>query len=402
MPAGKISDVERIKIILKSGKDQSLMRYHPWVFSGAIKKIHGNPAEGDIVDVFDNKDTFLGTGHYQPGSIAVRILTFQKEDPDSDFFVRAVERAVEFRRSLGLFKNPALNVFRLVNAEGDNLPGLVIDWYNGVAVIQMHSVGMYRIRNTLAEILSGILGNELKAVYDKSENTIPYMSGIKPLNEYLSGSDPGKIRVTEYGHHFSVDLVSGQKTGFFIDQRENRRLLQDYSAGKRVLNMFGYTGGFSVYAMKNASLVHTVDSSAQATAFADENVRINYGDDTRHGSITTDAFSYLGDIKDKYDLIILDPPAFAKHNNVLANALQGYKRLNMKAIGQIAPGGIIFTFSCSQVVSRENFRKSVFAAAANTGRKVRILHQMSQPPDHPVSIYHPEGEYLKGLVLQVE
>lgn len=402
MPARKISDVERIKIMLKSGKDQSLKRYHPWVFSGAIKKILGTPAEGDLVDVYDNKDTFLGTGHYQPGSIAIRILTFHSEDPGFDFFSGAMERAVAYRRSLGLFNNPDLNVFRLVNAEGDNLPGLVIDWYNGVAVIQMHSVGMYRIRNTLTEILFKILGEDLKAVYDKSENTIPYMSGIKPLNEYLLGSDKGKIKVTEYCHHFSVDLVSGQKTGFFIDQRENRRLLQDYSAGRRVLNMFGYTGGFSVYAMKNASLVHTVDSSAQATALADENIQINYGNDTRHRSITTDAFSYLDDIKDKYDLIILDPPAFAKHNNVLANALQGYKRLNMRAIGQIAPGGIIFTFSCSQVVSRENFRKSVFAAAANTGRKVRILHQMSQPPDHPVSIYHPEGEYLKGLVLQVE
>ncbi len=398
----KTCDVERIKIVLKSGKEQSLMRCHPWVFSGAIKKIFGNPAEGDVVDVYDNNDSFLGSGHYQPGSIAVRILTFRNENIDSDFFLSALERAVSFRSYIGFFSNPELNVFRLVNAEGDNLPGLIIDWYNGVAVMQMHSVGMFRIRKMIADILIKILGNELKAVYDKSENTIPYMSGVKPVNEYLYGSDPGILTVSEYGHKFRIDLVSGQKTGFFIDQRENRRLLGSYTAGRRVLNMFGYTGGFSVYAMENASLVHTVDSSASATALADENVMINFGNDARHSSFTTDAFGYLEGIKDKYDLIILDPPAFAKHNNVLTNALKGYKRLNMKAIENIAPGGVIFTFSCSQVVSRENFRKSVFVAAANTGRKVRILHQMSQPPDHPVSIYHPEGEYLKGLVLYVE
>ena len=394
--------MERIKIVLKPGKEQSLMRYHPWVFSGAIRNIYGNPEEGDLVNVYSNEDSFLGSGHYQPGSIAVRILVFHNEDPGSDFLLSGIERAVSYRRSLGLFNNPELNVFRLVNAEGDNLPALIIDWYNGVAVMQMHSLGMFRIRKTIADILIRVLGSELKAIYDKSENTIPYMSGVRAENEYLFGSDTGNLTVTEYGNKFRIDLVSGQKTGFFIDQRENRRLLQDYTTGKRVLNMFGYTGGFSVYAMKNASVVHTVDSSASATALADENVVINYPDDSRHSSFTTDAFSYLDGIKGKYDLIILDPPAFAKHNNVLANALQGYKRLNRKAIGQIAPGGIIFTFSCSQVVTRENFRKSVFAAAANTGRKVRILHQMSQPPDHPVNIYHPEGEYLKGLVLQVE
>lgn len=394
--------MERIKIVLKSGKEQSLMRFHPWVFSGAIKTISGNPSEGDLVDVYNNNDYFLGTGHYQPGSIAVRILTFRNEDTGSDFFLSAIERAVLYRRSLGLFSTPSLNVFRLVNAEGDNLPGLIIDWYNGIAVMQMHSLGMFRIRKTIADILVKILGGDLKAVYDKSENTIPYMSGVRAENEYLYGSDPGKLTVDEYGNKFRVDLISGQKTGFFIDQRENRKLLQDYTSGKRVLNMFGYTGGFSVYAMKNASLVHTVDSSASATALAGENVMINFGDDNRHSAITTDAFGYLDGIKDKYDLIILDPPAFAKHNNVLTNALQGYKKLNMKAIGQVARGGIIFTFSCSQVVTRENFRKSVFVAAANTGRRVRILHQMSQPPDHPVNIYHPEGEYLKGLVLQVE
>ena len=267
--------------------------------------------------------------------------------------------------------------------------------------MQMHSVGMYRLRKEFAEILKNLLGDKLKAVYDKSEGTIPHMSGITAINEFLYGnSDP--VVVTENGFRFKIDWTTGQKTGFFIDQRENRKLLGNYTEGKSVLNMFGYTGGFSVYAMKNASLVHTVDSSASATDLANENIKLNYGDDKRHEAFKTDAFEFLNDIKDKYDLIILDPPAFAKHNNVLANALQGYKRLNMKAIEQISPGGIIFTFSCSQVVTRENFRKSVFAAAANTGRRVRILHQLSQPPDHPVNIYHPESEYLKGLVIYVE
>lgn len=393
--------MERVKIVLKSGKDQSLLRFHPWVFSGAIKKIYGNPVEGDIVDVFDNKDAFLGVGHYQPGSIAVRILSFDNVSPDSDFFRKRIISAIEYRSSLGLIGNKLTNVFRLVHAEGDNLPGLIIDYYNGVAVMQMHSVGMYRMRKEIASVLSELLGDRLTAVYDKSESTIPFMSGIKGANEFLTGySDP--VVVTEEGNKFRVDWSTGQKTGFFIDQRENRKILLDFSKGRDVLNMFGYTGSFSVYAMNNARTVHTVDSSYSAIKLADENIRLNFGDDKRHESFEVDAFEYLNDIKDKYDLIILDPPAFAKHNNVLSNALQGYKRLNMKAIEQIRSGGIIFTFSCSQVVSRENFRKSVFAAAANTGRKVRIIHQLSQPPDHPVNIYHPESEYLKGLVIYVE
>lgn len=378
-----------------------MRRFHPWIFSGAIKKIHGEPVEGDIVEVFDNKDEFLAVGHYQPGSIAVRILSFEKAEPDIDFFRDKIDAAFKYRRSLGLTDDPGLNVFRLVHAEGDDLPGLIIDYYNGVAVMQMHSVGMYRLRNDFASILKDLLGDDLTAVYDKSEGTIPYMSGIKGSNDYLFGN-PGTVIVTEYGFRFRVDSEGGQKTGFFIDQRENRKLLLEYAGGRNVLNMFGYTGAFSVYAMKSAALVHTVDSSAGAVELADENIRLNYGDDDRHQSFVADAFEFLNDIGDKYDLIILDPPAFAKHNNVLANALQGYKRLNMRAMERIRPGGIIFTFSCSQVVTKENFRKSVFAAAANTGRKVKILHQMSQPPDHPVSIYHPESEYLKGLVLWVE
>jgi len=393
--------VERVRIILKSGKDQSVRRFHPWIFSGAIKKIYGSPAEGDMVDVFDNKDTFLATGHYQPGSIAIRILTFDALEPDIDFFRGRIRDAVNYRKSIGLSGKSDTNVFRIVHAEGDFLPGLIIDYYNGVTVMQMHSVGMYRLRREFAEIIRDILGDRVTAVYDKSEDTIPHMSGIEAVNGFLHGNS-GPVKITENGFQFMVDFTSGQKTGFFIDQRENRKLLAGYTGDKCVLNMFGYTGGFSVYAMKNARSVHTVDSSAPAIDLANENIRINFGDDKRHESIKTDAFSYLDNIRDKYDLIILDPPAFAKHNNVLANALQGYKRLNLKAIDQIRPGGIIFTFSCSQVVSRENFRKSVFAAAANTGRRVRILHQLSQPVDHPVNIYHPESEYLKGLVLYVE
>jgi 23S rRNA (cytosine1962-C5)-methyltransferase len=389
------------KIVLKSGKDQSVHRYHPWIFSGAIKKIYGNPSEGDIVSVYDNKDTFLAVGHYQPGTIAVRVLSFDDKEPDAEFFRDRIKSAIEFRKSIGLIGSDITNVFRLIHAEGDNLPGLIADFYNGVVVMQMHSVGMYRIRKEIAAIISELMGDKVTAVYDKSESTIPFKSGIAGVNEFLYGSsDP--VVVTEHGFNFRIDWTTGQKTGFFIDQRENRKLLSEFTRGRSVLNMFGYTGGFAVYAMKDAALVHSVDSSFSASEMAAENVRLNFGEDNRHVSYQVDAFEFLNEIKEKYDLIILDPPAFAKHNNVLGNALQGYKRLNMKAIEQIRHGGIIFTFSCSQVVSRENFRKSVFAAAANTGRKVKILHQMSQPPDHPVNIYHPESEYLKGLVLYVE
>lgn len=391
----------KARIILKSGKDQSVRRFHPWIFSGAIKKVHGNPEEGDIVEVFDNKENFLAVGHYQPGSIAVRILSFKNLMPDIDFFRNKIINAVNYRRSIGLFENPLTNVYRIVHAEGDNLPGLIIDYYDGVAVMQMHSVGMHRIRKEITAILCEVFGSRLTAVYDKSESTIPFMSGITPVNEFLYGdSDP--VIVSENGYQFKVDWRTGQKTGFFIDQRENRKLLTDFTEGRNVLNMFGYTGGFSVYAMKNAVFVHTVDTSSSAIELADENIKLNYGEDPRHKSFQVDAFRYLDGIDDQYNLIILDPPAFAKHNNVLGNALQGYKRLNMKAIERIKPGGFIFTFSCSQVVTRENFRKSVFAAAANTGRKIKIVYQMSQPPDHPVNIYHPESEYLKGLVIYVE
>jgi 23S rRNA (cytosine1962-C5)-methyltransferase len=390
-----------IRIVLKSGKDQSLYRMHPWVFSGAIKKVYGEPADGDVVDVFDNKETFMGTGHFQPSSIAVRILSFTPRKIDRNFFREKIEAAVSYRKALGLAGSADTNVFRLIHGEGDQLPGLIADYYNGIVVVQFHSVGMYRERELITELITSMSDIEVSAVYDKSENTLPFMAGLNPVNRYIYGKGESKP-VMENGYLFGVDWVGGQKTGFFIDQRENRKLAASFSEGRNVLNLFGYTGGFSVYTMKNAKLVHTVDSSAAATAMATSNIGLNYETGAAHESITTDAFNYLDTIKGKYDMIILDPPAFAKHNNVLGNALQGYKRLNMKAIENISPGGIIFTFSCSQVVTRENFRKSVFAAAANTRRNVRILYQLGQPADHPINIYHPESEYLKGLVLFVE
>ena len=390
--------MKNAKLILKSGKEKSVKRLHPWIFSGAIKTIIGNPTDGDVVDVYDNQDNFLASGHYQRGTITVRILSFETSEINSNFFRKQLNKALAYRKTTGIIGSPDLNVYRLVHGEGDNLPGLIIDYYNGVAVMQSHSIGFYKIRHDIAKIVAGLFGNELKAVFDKSSTTLP---NIAEKDEYLIGnSEP--VMVIENGFKFRIDWITGQKTGFFIDQRDNRKLLGEFSSGKKVLNMFGYTGGFSVYAMKNAELVHTVDSSAPALALTDENIRLNFGEDKRHLSIKADAFEYINDINDKYDLIILDPPAFAKHNDSLDNALQGYKRLNMKAIKQIKPGGILFTFSCSQVVSKEEFRKSVFAAAANTGRNVRIMYQLSQSPDHPISIYHPEGEYLKGLVVCVD
>lgn len=392
---------DRIRLILKSGKDQSVKRYHPWIFSGAIKKMNGKPEEGDVVEVYDNKDGFLAVGHYQPGSIAVRIMSFENEEIDTAFYKKRIQEAIGYRRRLGFFDLANTNVFRLVHAEGDNLPGLIIDFYNDVAVMQFHSVGIYRHRNDIAEIILSLLPDRIKAVYDKSESTLPFKSGIGPVNGFLIGNETNNI-VEENGYKFKIDWEKGQKTGFFIDQRENRKLLDSYSKDRRVLNMFGYTGAFSVYAMKNADTVHTVDVSAKAIEQANENISLNYSESEKHKGISSDAFKFFLEPHKEYDLIVLDPPAFAKHNNVLHNALQGYKRLNRKAIELVSKGGIIFTFSCSQVVSRENFRKSVFAAAANTGRNVKILHQLHQPADHPVNIYHPESEYLKGLVLYID
>jgi 23S rRNA (cytosine1962-C5)-methyltransferase len=390
------------KMVLKSGKDQSLKRFHPWVFSGAIKKIYGHATEGGLVAVYSNKDEFLGIGHYQIGSIAVRIISFSEINPDFGFWKNKIQKAWDYRRSLGMGQNDQTNVFRLIHAEGDGLPGLIVDFYNGTAVMQMHSVGMHLIRYELVKALQEVLGNNLLAIYDKSEKTMPFKAEIQPKDELVFGK-PLSNEVLEYGLKFKVDWETGQKTGFFIDQRENRLLVKKYAQNRDVLNMFGYTGGFSVYALQGgARLVHSVDASAKAIDLTNENVELNFPNDSRHKAFTADAFEFLKDIQDKYDLIILDPPAFAKHRTTLPQALQGYKRINTRAFEQIRSGGILFTFSCSQVVSKDRFRETVFTAAAIAGRKVRIVHQVAQPADHPVNIYHPEGEYLKGLVLFVE
>ncbi len=393
---------EPVKIVLKSGKDQSVRRYHPWIFSGAVKKIYGEPAEGDLVHVFSNKDEFLGCGHYQDSSIAVRILSFSRREIGESYFRERLQDALKTRAGLGLTDDPGTNAYRLVNAEGDGLPGLIIDFYNGAAILQFHSIGMHRQRDNLFSGLKELLGEGLHTVYDKSSSTLParYAGGHK--NEYLMGNS-GSTEIREHGNVFVVDWERGQKTGFYIDQRENRKLIARYAGGRKVLNLFGYTGGFSVYAAGGgAELVHTVDSSVHAIEMTEENMSLNFGKGAKHKGIAADAFEFLASPGEQYDMIILDPPAFAKHQNVLHNALQGYKKLNVRALEIIRPGGILFTFSCSQAVSRENFRKAVFAASANTSRRIRILHQLSQPEDHPVSIYHPEGEYLKGFALAVD
>ena len=390
-----------VKIILKPGKEQSVLRFHPWIFSGAIKRTEGNPAEGDLVEVYSANDQFLAIGHYQIGSITVRIISFEQVNIDSGFWYQKLQQAYQMRKTIGVAENPQNNVFRLIHGEGDGLPGLIIDMYNDTAVMQMHSVGMFLIRQILAQTLKDLFGEKLKAVYDKSESTIPFKANTGAKNEYVLGNSQ-PCEVLEYNNKFMVDWVEGQKTGFFIDQRENRKLVENYSKDRCVLNMFCYTGGFSVYAIRGgAKLVHSVDSSDKAIELTKQNVASNFAD-ANHETFAEDAFEYLNKIDDKYDLIILDPPAFAKHHDALSNALQGYKRINAKAISKIKPGGIVFTFSCSQVVNKDQFRQAVFSGAAMSKRSVRILHQLTQPADHPVSIYHPEGEYLKGLVLYVE
>lgn len=390
------------KFILKPGKEDSFRRFHPWVFSGAIQRIVGNPTEGDVVTVEDWQGNFVGVGHYQIGSIAVRILSFTPVEIDVAFYRERLQVAYDMRRSLGLEDGDHNNAYRLVHGEGDNLPGLIIDVYRNTAVMQAHSPGMHYARHTLAQALKDVMGDKLDNIYYKSETTLPYKAELEQENEYLLGG-VGDDTATENGLKFHVDWLRGQKTGFFVDQRENRALLERYSRNRKVLNMFCYTGGFSFYAMRGgAELVHSVDSSAKAIDLTCQNVELNFPGDPRHQAFAEDAFKYLDKMGDNYDLIILDPPAFAKHRKVLNNALQGYRKLNAKAFEKIRPGGILFTFSCSQVVSKENFRLAVFTAAAQSGRKVRILHQLTQPADHPVNIYHPEGEYLKGLVLYVE
>ncbi len=394
--------MEFIKIILKSGKEQSIRRFHPWIFSGAIKEMTGNPNEGDVVEVYDNHHEFLALGHFQIGSIAVRIFSFEKVRIDDIFWKNKLKSAISYREQLGFFNHSGLNVFRLVHGEGDGMPGLIVDFYNGTAVFQAHSVGMYLLREKLALLLNQILKEKVTAIYDKSEGTLPFKANLNPKDGYLLvGTSEGMV--TEYGHKFLIDWEAGQKTGFFVDQRENRKLLAEYSKGKKVCNVFGYTGGFSIYALKaGAAMVHTVDVSKLAIEQTRKNVELNFGENTLHKGFALDAFDFFNQTSEKYDVIILDPPAFAKHQKALNNALQGYKRINQKALEQIKPGGILFTFSCSQAVSKEEFRKSVFAASANAHRNVRILHQLSQPADHPINIFHPESEYLKGLVLFVE
>ncbi|MDN5292676.1 MAG: rRNA (cytosine1962-C5)-methyltransferase [Anaerophaga sp.] len=394
--------MEFAKIYLKPGKEQSILRFHPWVFSGAINKVNREIEEGEVVEVYDHKENFMGMGHSQTGSIAVRIFSFQKVEPDEAFWTKKIQQAFALRETLGLTKSSQTNAWRLVYGESDGMPGLIIDMYNGTAVLQIHTVGMFLIKNMLCNALENIFGPDLKAIYNKSEGTIPYKSRIVPENGFLRGKTKDKTAM-ENGLRFLVDFEKGQKTGFFIDQRENRTLLETYSKNRNVLNLFCYTGGFSFYALRGgASRVHSVDSSERAIELTKQNVELNFPGDIRHEAFAEDAFKFLDKSKDQYDLMILDPPAFAKHLKVIPNALQGYRKLNAKAIENIRPGGIIFTFSCSQVINRDAFRKAVFSAAAKTGRNVRIMHQMEQPADHPVNIYHPESEYLKGLVLFVE
>lgn len=393
------------KIILKPKKEESLKRFHPWVFSGAVAQKDKDLVEGDIVNVYTAKDEFIAVGHYQVGSIEVRVLSFSEKIIDDSFWQERLKIAFDLRKSIHVVTETN-NAYRLVHGEGDNLPGLIIDIYGETAVMQSHSVGMHEARHAIANALKVVLGNELKNIYYKSETTLPYKAELTETeNGYLYGGNGDVLDLAlENGLKFRADWLKGQKTGFFIDQRDNRSLLEKYAKGKSILNMFCYTGGFSFYGMRGgAKLVHSVDSSSKAIMLTDANVELNFPNDSRHISYAEDAFKYLGKVnKGDYDLIILDPPAFAKHRGAIRNALQGYKRLNAAAFEKIASGGIVFTFSCSQVISKDAFRLAVFSAAALSGRSVKILHQLTQPGDHPINIYHPEGEYLKGLVLYVE
>lgn len=390
------------KVYLKKGKEESLKRFHPWVFSGAIQAMDDGIAEGEVVRVVNSKGDFIAVGHYQVGSIAVRVLSFADIAIDDNYWQSGLASAYNMRLAVGIAGNADNNTYRLVHGEGDNLPGLVIDVYGDTAVMQAHSVGMHVCRHDVAKALVAVMRDHIHNIYYKSETTLPFKADLGQENGFIYGGSSDNTAV-ENGLRFHVDWLKGQKTGFFVDQRENRALLEKYANGKRVLNMFCYTGGFSFYAMRGGALqVSSVDSSAKAIELTRRNVELNFPNDSRHEAICEDAFKYLERAGSQYDLIILDPPAFAKHRAALHNALKGYTRLNVKAFEKIKKGGILFTFSCSQVVTKDNFRNAVFTAAALAGRKVRILHQLHQPADHPINIYHPEGEYLKGLVLYVE
>ena len=389
-------------VYLKPGKEDSLKRFHPWVFSGAIHHMDDGIEEGQLVRVVDKNGQFIAVGHYQVGSIAVRVLSFKDIPITDEFWEKRISCALAVRQAIGIADNPENNTFRLIHGEGDHLPGLVVDCYGHTAVMQAHSVGMHVCRHTIAQQLLKVLDGRIANVYYKSETTLPFKADLGQEDGFILGHSDDNTAL-ENGLRFYVDWLKGQKTGFFVDQRDNRSLLESYARGRSVLNMFCYTGGFSVYAMRGgAQLVHSVDSSAKAIELTRRNVALNFPDDTRHQAFCDDAFKYLDATDGQYDLIILDPPAFAKHRGALHNALKGYTRLNVKAFQRIRSGGILFTFSCSQVVTKEHFRNAVFTAAAQSGRKVRILHQLHQPADHPINIYHPEGEYLKGLVLYVE
>ena len=390
------------KAYLKRGKDESLKRFHPWIFSGAIDHIDDGVEEGDVVQVFTEEGNFIAVGHYQIGSITIRVLSFENEKIDDAFWKRRISSALQLRIAIGIADTPNNDTYRLIHGEGDLLPGLVVDCYGQTAVVQAHSVGMHRVRQQIAQVLVEVMKGRIAHVFYKSETTLPYKAELGQENGFIYGESHDDTAM-ENGLRFHVDWAKGQKTGFFIDQRENRCLLEKYAKGRNVLNMFCYTGGFSFYAMRGgANLVHSVDSSAKAIELTKQNVALNFPDDGRHQAFCEDAFKFLDGIDNRYDLIILDPPAFAKHRKALHNALKGYTRLNAKAFECIHKGGILFTFSCSQVVTKDDFRNAVFTAAVKAGREVRILHQLHQPADHPVNIYHPEGEYLKGLVLYVE
>ena len=396
-----------IKVILKRGREESLRRFHPWVFSGAIAEIQGNPLEGDIVSVHASDGEFLAYGHYQIGSIAVRVLSFDESALRADFWEEMLARALEVRVACGLHGSADTNCYRLVHGEGDNLPGLIIDYYDGVCVLQAHSVGMFRAKKQISDALRAVYGSELKAVYDKSSGTAPFKAGLDLIDGYLYRREDfhqNELAVLENGQKFLVNWTEGQKTGFFLDQRDNRALVGSVARGRNVLNLFCYTGGFSIYALANgAEHVDSVDSSKKAMMMVDRNVELNGFEPSRHTSLCCDAIDYLREVPvGKYDLMIVDPPAFAKHRGSLKNALRAYQRLNAAAISKVAPGGFVFTYSCSQVVDKEAFALAVFSAAAQAGRRVRILDRLNQPCDHSVNIYHPEGEYLKGLLLYVE
>ncbi|MFA6727159.1 MAG: class I SAM-dependent rRNA methyltransferase [Prevotella sp.] len=395
--------MEKFKqVYLKKGKEESLKRFHPWIFSGALSHIDSGVEEGDLVRVITKDGSFIALGHYQTGSIAVRVLSFEDRPIDDDFWRSRLESALRMRIAIGIADGINGNIYRLVHGEGDNLPGLIIDCYGKTAVMQAHSVGMHRCRKIISRILLEVMGSRIENIFYKSETTLPLYDDLGEENGFMYGGNADDVAV-ENGLKFHIDWLKGQKTGFFIDQRENRSLLEKYASGRSVLNMFCYTGGFSVYAMRGgAKLVHSVDSSAKAIELARSNVEMNFPGDKRHEAFDEDAFKFLDEHDEKYDLIVLDPPAFAKHRSALHNALKGYIRLNLKGLQRIQPGGILFTFSCSQAVNKDQFRAAVFTAAAQAHRRVRILHQLHQPADHPINIYHPEGEYLKGLVLYVE